>query len=171
MLSLMCLILGTITLALFRPAPVWARLVVFLVLTTGVFGFGWAVMKQSGPQPSPPTTLLVPVVRVTEVPPAGEGPTSRGAIGGTVEGLQDPQQYKIVVYAFTDNKWYVQPVADQPLTDITPDGTWSNWTHLGSAYAALVVRLPYTPPPMPEALPATGGAVLAVARKDARGSR
>lgn len=149
----------------------WKLLLIALALVSIAGGFRYC-FHPTPPvttSPSPPAPRPAPVVRITEVPPAGAGPDSRGSIRGTVKNLQDSEPYKIVIYAFTD-KWYVQPVADQPFTDIAADGTWSNWTHLGSAYAALIVRLPYTPPAVTEALPAVGGTVLARDTKDARDS-
>lgn len=59
--------------------------------------------------------------------------------------------------------WWVQPTADQPFTSIQANSEWSNMTHPGQAYAALLVNPGYTPPPTVEKLPLTGGGVLAVA--------
>ena len=53
-LSLMCLIVGIVSLGLFRNSPVWAKLVVFLIMLGGVFGFGSAVLRQQNPQPATP---------------------------------------------------------------------------------------------------------------------
>jgi hypothetical protein len=47
--SLMCLIIGLIVLALFRNAPVWAKLLVFVPLLGVVFGFGSALLRQQAP--------------------------------------------------------------------------------------------------------------------------
>lgn len=51
LLSLMCLLIGIISLGLFRKAPIWAKLVVFVLLLAGVFGFGASVVRQQNPQP------------------------------------------------------------------------------------------------------------------------
>jgi hypothetical protein len=51
LLSLMCLLIGVISLGLFRKAPVWAKLIVFVLLLAGVFGFGASVVRQQNPQP------------------------------------------------------------------------------------------------------------------------
>jgi signal transduction histidine kinase len=64
--------------------------------------------------------------------------------------------------------WYVQPYADQPFTTINPDSTWSNSTHLGTEYAALLVKPDYTPPSLTIELPALGDGVLAVTIKEGR---
>ena len=100
-------------------------------------------------------------IQFETVPSAGAGPDSRGGISGHVIGLPNPARYKVVLYAHTDH-WYVQPTIAQPLTEIAQDGRWSNWTHLGDRFAALVVEPSFRPPSIAEALPATGGEVLSV---------
>ena len=107
-------------------------------------------------------------VKFTEIPPAGAGPESQGNIAGTVTGLEKPETYKIVIYAHTD-AWYVQPLTDDPYTDIAPDGGWSNWTHLGYRYAALVVRPSFQPQSKSQALPHVGGDVIARVEVPAKG--
>jgi len=57
----------------------------------------------------------------------------------------------------------VQPYVDQPFTSIKPDSTWSNATHPGTEYAALLVEPGYQPPSVTDVLPTRGGAVVAVA--------
>lgn len=91
-------------------------------------------------------------IEFTSVPRAGQGAESRGNIAGRVVGLEAPEKYKIVLYTHTD-KWYVQPLEDDSLTDIHSDGAWSNWTHLGDRYAALVVNSSYKPAPRGQSLP------------------
>src|SRR5262245_36650202 len=95
-------------------------------------------------------------VEFTRVPAQGQGSDSRGDISGRVSGLDAPQNYKVVLYCHTD-RWYVQPEAASPLTDIAKDGTWSNWTHLGGRYAALVVQPTFQPTATLQALPAVAG--------------
>ena len=99
-------------------------------------------------------------VEFTEVPKAGAGSDSQGNIAGVVKGISAPQKYKIVLYAHTD-WWYVQPLTNDHLTDINIDGSWSNWTHLGSRYAALVVRESFQPKAKIKSLPHVGGDVIA----------
>jgi len=106
-------------------------------------------------------------VRFTEVPQKGQGSASEGNIAGVVSNLEHPQRFKVVVYART-NRWYVQPLTDAPFTDISPDGTWSTWTHLGSRYAALVVKPSFTPAAAAQELPSVGGDVLARTEAPAR---
>jgi signal transduction histidine kinase len=57
----------------------------------------------------------------------------------------------------------VQPFADQPFTAIRPDSTWTNSTHAGTDYAALLVEPGYRPPATTDALPVIGGGVVAAA--------
>jgi hypothetical protein len=110
-------------------------------------------------------------IEFTTVPPRGEGPNTRGNIEGKVLGAATPEQYKIVLYALTD-KWYVQPSTEDCLTDVSAEGTWSNWTHLGYRYAALLVRSSYRrPSPTLQALPPVGGDVLARAEVPAGSGR
>ena len=102
-----------------------------------------------------------PSVVFTRIPLAGEGgPDKFDVIEGHVAGAHPEQQ--IVLYA-RSGTWYVQPYADQPFTRIRPDGTWSNSTHLGTEYAALLVGPDYRPPTQVDALPKAGGGVIAVA--------
>jgi signal transduction histidine kinase len=56
----------------------------------------------------------------------------------------------------------VQPFVETPFTQVLPDGSWSNSTHLGTEYAALLVQPAYVPPPLTLSLPNTGEGVIAV---------
>lgn len=100
-----------------------------------------------------------PVILIIEIPSQGGGPDSRGVIAGKVEGIKDPNAYRVVVYALTDH-WYVQPTRDDSLTVINNDETWATQTHLGTSYAALLVDKSFVPPPQPSAIP-RGKSVLA----------
>jgi hypothetical protein len=107
------------------------------------------------------------IVTITTVPPSGGGQDSMEKIAGMVKGKENPQQYRVVVYAFSDSVWYVQPQSDQAFTVIQSDGTWSTDTHPGSEYASLLVRPTFRPPAQSGALP--GGAdVIAMARTKGR---
>lgn len=113
--------------------------------------------SQSSPAPGKPT------IRISQVPvydPVG-GPTALDAIAGDVSGV-DPKSVRVVLYAFTDN-WYVQPFIMAPFTDIEPDGKWSTQSHLGSKYAALLVRPGYHPRNVTFSLPGVGDDIVAVA--------
>ena len=103
----------------------------------------------------------------TEIPPKGEGANSRGDIAGKVIRAKSPQDYKIVLYAHTDC-WYVQPHEDATFTNIQSDGTWSNWTHLGHRYAALLVRASFRPESKIQSLPDKGGDIIAVVETSAK---
>jgi hypothetical protein len=93
------------------------------------------------------------VVKITEVPKTGDGRDPKERISGIVMGTRHPQKYRIIVYAFSDGLWYVQPDANEPYTMIQPDGAWSTYTHLGSNYASLVVLPTFLPRNTSEALP------------------
>jgi hypothetical protein len=72
-LSLMCLIVGIVSLGLFRNSPVWAKLAVFLIMLGGVFGFGTAVLRQQNPQPAAPEASRSFVVGRWQVQQANAG--------------------------------------------------------------------------------------------------
>lgn len=102
-----------------------------------------------------------PTIAFTRVPPAGEGgPDKLDDIAGRVNGAQTGQ--KIALYAKAGSIWYIQPLASEPLTAISPDATWKNATHLGTQYAAILVGPGYDPPLTVKELPSVGGKVYAV---------
>jgi hypothetical protein len=102
-----------------------------------------------------------PSIEFTRIPQADpDGSASNDIIEGRVTGGAPDQ--KIVLYAKT-GKWWVQPLVDQPLTDIRPNFKWTNATHLGTHYAALLVKDGYRPQPVLDSLPQTGDDILAVA--------
>jgi len=102
-----------------------------------------------------------PAIEFTQLPPAGQGSGDiLHTIGGRVTGARPGQ--RIVLFA-RSGVWWVQPLAEQPFTEIQRDSTWKNSTHPGSAYAALLVDPGYSPPLTVNVLPQTGGAVRAVA--------
>ena len=107
-----------------------------------------------------------PTVEFTNVPGAEEGgPDKSEAIEGRVTGARPGQQ--IVLFALS-GKWWLQPRADKPFTPIRSDFGWSNYTHLGTEYAALLVEPGYRPSFTLEQLPDKGAGVLAVARVKGR---
>ena len=82
-----------------------------------------------------------------------------GRIAGTsVDACAD---CAVVLFAKGDT-WYLQPWVAAPYTDIGADGRWSADIHLGTEYAALLVRRSYKPPSRTASLPPVGGDVLAV---------
>jgi len=103
-----------------------------------------------------------PTIKITFVPaydPAG-GPDKMQTIEGTSNGCS-PKDCRVVLFSLT-NRWYVQPTAASPRTFIGDDGTWRAQIHLGAEYAALLVRPAYRPPATTDALPETGGDILAI---------
>jgi signal transduction histidine kinase len=102
-----------------------------------------------------------PTIEFTRLPPAAEGGPDRvDTIEGRVIGGQPGQQ--IVLYAQW-GPWWVQPLADHPFTTIQPDSKWSNSTHFGTEYAALLVDPEYRPRATLDLLPGEGAGVIAVA--------
>jgi len=119
----------------------------FLCIFLGGCGSG-----QSGFKPS---------IEFTKIPPAREGgPATIDTIEGRVVGARSGEQ--LVLYA-RSGQWWVQPLSNQPFTRIQPDTKWSNTTHLGTEYAALLVEPGYRPPATMDSLPTEGGAVVVVA--------
>jgi hypothetical protein len=102
-----------------------------------------------------------PSITFTRIPQADQAGSARhDIIEGRATGASPGQ--KIALYA-KSGKWWVQPLVDQPLTAVRPNFQWTNATHLGTEYAALLVREGYKPEASLDALPATGGDVVAVA--------
>src|SRR6185503_5688438 len=115
-----------------------------------------ALLSGCGPRP----TDTKPSIEFSVIPQAEEGgPDELATIAGRVVGARPGQQ--IVLFAKA-GKWWVQPMGDQPFTTIQSDSTWTNSTHLGTEYAAVLVEPGYSPPPTTELLPGEGGAVAAV---------
>lgn len=101
-----------------------------------------------------------PKIEFSQVPRAAPGgPEKFETVGGRVAGARPGQ--RIVLFA-KSGKWWVQPLATQPFTEIRADSTWANRIHLGTEYAALLVEPGYKPPPTTDSLPAKGGAVVAI---------
>ena len=101
-----------------------------------------------------------PSIEFTRIPQADEGGREKhDIIEGRVAGAHPGQQ--IVLYA-RSGTWWVQPLVSQPFTKIQPSSKWSNATHLGTEYAALLVEQGYRPPATTNILPSAGGAVSAV---------
>lgn len=107
-----------------------------------------------------------PELRITHAPEANPGgPEKLDYIEGTVVNARQGQ--RIVLYA-RSGIWWVQPFANRTTTNILPDGTWKNSTHLGTEYAALLVSVDYTAPAKTPELPAIGNGVAAVATVSGR---
>ena len=102
-----------------------------------------------------------PNVQITLVPAANPGgPVQLDFIEGRANGAKPGQQ--IVLYA-RSGIWWIQPFANQPFTEIQPDSTWRNSTHLGTDYAAMLVEPGFHPATKLPALPAEGNGVVAIA--------
>jgi signal transduction histidine kinase len=102
-----------------------------------------------------------PAIAFTKVPLAGEGgPDKLDTIEGRILGARPGQQ--IVLFARW-GPWWVQPLSDQPFTEIQPDATWRSSTHFGTEYAALLVDPGYRPPATMDVLPNQGAGVVVVA--------
>ncbi|HKD05771.1 MAG TPA: hypothetical protein VKB79_07710 [Bryobacteraceae bacterium] len=110
-------------------------------------------------QPAPP-----PTITFTKAPPFEQGSSERTYdIEGHAEGAKADE--RIVLYARA-GVWWVQPTTAEPLTRVAEDGRWRNKTHPGVAYAALLVRPGFKPPPQMDSLPEVGESVLAVAKSE-----
>ena len=104
-----------------------------------------------------------PVIEFTTVPRAAEGGSDALApIAGRVTGARPGE--RIVLYAKSGvGVWWVQPLTVEPFTTIEADSTWKSRIHLGTEYAALLVRSGFRPQPTTEALPKPGGDVITIA--------
>lgn len=101
-----------------------------------------------------------PTIAFTRIPQADPAGSARhDIIEGRVTGAVPSQ--KIVLYA-KNGKWWVQPLVDQPITDLRPNFKWTNATHLGTHYAALLVKDGYRPQRVLDSLPQADDSVLAV---------
>ncbi len=110
-----------------------------------------------------------PTIVFTKVPAADAGgPDKLGTIEGRAPGARPGQQ--IVLYAKSEELWWVQPVGDHPFTKIEDDSRWESQVHLGTEYAALLVEPGYSPPETAESLPTQGGAIAAVALVHGQGT-
>jgi hypothetical protein len=99
-------------------------------------------------------------IEITTIPPSEPGgPDTHADIAGKVTGKIQPGD-KVLLYAYAYDYWHIQPIA-QAMHPIGTDNTWSNWTHTGTSYAALVVKEGYEPRIRLDVLPRVGGSVLA----------
>jgi hypothetical protein len=109
-----------------------------------------------------------PSVTITEIPAAGVGGDIRTAtIAGRVDGARPGD--RIVLFA-KSGQWYVQPLRTRPFTEIDAEGRWRSPIHLGTDYAAIVVREGYRPPNTTKVLPDLGAGVLAIVAVKGSGS-
>ena len=114
-----------------------------------------ACMSGGCPTANKPAAPAEPVIEFTRVPVAGaDNPARVSSIEGRVTGAKPGQH--IVLYARGETTWWVQPFANQPFTAIQDDATWSNATHPGKEYAALLVGPDFRPPLTADSLPTAG---------------
>lgn len=112
------------------------------------------------------STSVYPSIEITTVPPEDAGGVIKlDTIRGRVNGARS--DHVVVLYA-RSGSWYVQPYADQPLTKIAADSSWSSETHLGTEYAALLVEPGYVPATVTVDLPQKGNGVVAITIVDGR---
>lgn len=111
---------------------------------------------------------VAPSIEFTTIPQANAGgPGVVAPVAGRVKGARPNQ--RIVLFARSDEGWWVQPFRSRPFTDIERDSTWKNSIHLGQEYAALLVDADYRPPATAQSLPELGGSILAVTRAGGTG--
>jgi len=104
---------------------------------------------------------FAPSIEFTRIPQADPGGREKNdIIEGVVKRAGAGQ--RLVLYA-RSGRWWVQPLVSHPFTDVRNNSKWTNATHLGSEYAAILVRRDYRPAVALDALPQVGGDVLAVA--------
>lgn len=102
-------------------------------------------------------------IEFSRVPYAAKGGAGNvTVISGRVHGAVSGQ--RIVLFARSGDRWYVQPFLFSPFTEIGADSSWSNSTHLGDEYAALLVDSSYVSPTgRMDELPHLGNGVVAIA--------
>jgi len=102
-----------------------------------------------------------PIIQFSRIPQADPNGRSRNdIIEGSVEGARPDQQ--VVLYA-KSGKWWIQPLVNQPFTPLQKKTSkWTNATHLGTDYAALLVEPGYHPPAILDKLPERSTQIAAV---------
>jgi hypothetical protein len=141
------------------------RVFVSSVAVTAIFCAGVSLFV--GCRRGPSTQAAV--IEFSRIPQAdGGGRETQDIIEGIVKGAQPGQQ--IVLYA-KSGRWWVQPLVTHPFTKLAAQASvmkWTNATHLGTEYAALLVEPGYHPAPAMDDLPKPGasprGTVVAMAR-------
>jgi len=108
-----------------------------------------------------PKADSAPSIEFTRIPQADPGGREKNDI---IEGLVKNGRagQRLVLYAHA-GRWWVQPLVSHPFTTPKKDSKWTNVTHLGTEYAAVLVAPGYQPASVLDAIPPVGGDVLAVA--------
>src|SRR6185312_2496518 len=119
----------------------------FLLFFAGIVILGATIViipeasRGRNPSPSP----SVSTIKITKVPSfTTSDPEETEIIEGTVSGLPSDSDYRVVIFAFHYNQYYVQPQEEQPFT-VIHDGTWNNLTHRGELYYAFLVTKDFHP--------------------------
>lgn len=138
-------------------------IIVVLFLLVTVTGFGCS----SPSSPVRPAAACVvgdlnqpPSVTITSAPTDCCYGSWAGSIIGTVNNVET-DSVKVVLYAQT-NVYWVQPLAAAPNTYPACNGTWSNGTHGGHHYCAILCKRSWNPPATLGYLPPVGGEILAI---------
>jgi hypothetical protein len=109
-----------------------------------------------------------PSIVFADIPPSSSGGIGlTGVIGGRVIGSYAGRH--IVLYTLADGRWWVQPLASAPFTEISADGLWKTQIHLGTKYAALLTKDDKLPAPILDSLPTVSKVIEAVATVKASG--
>jgi hypothetical protein len=105
------------------------------------------------------TWVSIEFTRIPQSDPGGK--EKNDFIEGLVHGAKPGQQ--IVLYA-RSGKWWIQPLRNNSFTGVLHSGKWTNATHLGTEYAAILVDPGFRPPFTCDVLPTPGNGVAAVAK-------
>ncbi len=105
-------------------------------------------------------------IAFTQVPGSGSGPDKTSLISGKVTG-NGVDNLQIVIYTKAGGKWWIQPTTENPFTEIKK-GKFQTETHLGSQYAAILVKRGYKPSNTCITLPKEGDNVISIAIVDAK---
>jgi len=134
-----------------RQAPVISRRTAIVTICGAVCGACRSHRQSQGPE--------ILFSRIPQADP--DGRSKNDIIEGSVKGARAGQQ--LVLYA-RSGKWWVQPLVNQPFTPLEKNtAKWTNATHLGTEYAALLVEAGYHPPTILDKLPQPGAQIAAVA--------
>lgn len=134
------------------------------LLSATILCAGMCLLEGCHNGPRKPETVIE-FSRIPQANPGGQ--EEQDIIEGFVKGARPGEQ--IVLYA-KSGQWFVQPLVTHPFTKLAVQAgrlKWTNATHLGTEYAALLVEPGYLPAPVLGNLPKVGGpeggAVLAIA--------
>jgi hypothetical protein len=128
-------------------------------------GRGSLPVRMASPVEAPIATNVR--LEITDIPFAEKGgPDTRATIAGRIVG-EVPPDCRVVVYARDEGVWFIQPTTNAK-HPISSDGSWSTWTHSGSAYAAILVPADFIPLRNLDSIPSLRGDVFARVVVDGR---